>query len=163
MLEDKDDKLQEALDYFKELWSKFIKFLQDKFFFSNKYDDLIDELHEEEIIDDEVHRMMHQFEDQLKMQGIDLNTYCQFTGTTHEDMHKQMEPEATKRVKYRYLIDEVANAEKIEVSDEEASEEAGHMAEHYGMEKDEFLKQFGGLEVVKYDLRMHKALDILSK
>ena len=45
-------KLQEALDYFKDLWQKFIKFLQDKFFSSNKYDDLIDELHEEEIIDD---------------------------------------------------------------------------------------------------------------
>ena len=53
MLEDKVDKLQEALDYFKELWNKFIKFLQDKFFSSNKYDDLIDELHEEEIIDDD--------------------------------------------------------------------------------------------------------------
>ena len=53
MLEDKVDNLQEALDYFKELWNKFIKFLQDKFFSSNKYDDLIDELHEEEIIDDE--------------------------------------------------------------------------------------------------------------
>ena len=78
-------------------------------------------------------------------------------------MHKQMEPEALRRVKYRYLIDEVATAEKIEVSDEEAAEEAGNMAEHYGMDKEEFLKQFGGLEVVKYDLRMHKALDILSK
>ena len=53
MLEDKVDNLQEALDYFKELWNKFIKFLQDKFFSSNKYDYLIDELHEEEIIDDE--------------------------------------------------------------------------------------------------------------
>lgn len=53
MLEDKVSKLQEALDYFKELWKKFIKFLQDKFFSSNKYDDLIDELHEEEIIDDD--------------------------------------------------------------------------------------------------------------
>ena len=52
MLENKVDKLQEALDYFKELWQKFIKFLQDKFFSSNKYDDIIDELHEEEIIDD---------------------------------------------------------------------------------------------------------------
>ena len=51
----------------------------------------------------------------------------------------------------------------IEVTDEEALEEAGNMAEHYGMDKEEFLKQFGGLEVVKYDLRMHKALDILSK
>ena len=53
MLEDKVYKLQEALDYFKELWKKFIKFLQDKFFSSNKYDDLIDELHEEEIIDND--------------------------------------------------------------------------------------------------------------
>ena len=52
MLEDKVDKLQETLNYFKKLWNKFIKFLQDKFFSSNKYDDLIDELHEEEIIDD---------------------------------------------------------------------------------------------------------------
>ena len=53
MLEDKVDKLQETLNYFKELWNKFIKFLQDKFFSSNKYDDLIDELHKEEIIDDD--------------------------------------------------------------------------------------------------------------
>lgn len=52
----KVDKLQETLNYFKELWNKFIKFLQDKFFSSNKYDDLIDELHEEEIIDDDLER-----------------------------------------------------------------------------------------------------------
>lgn len=45
--------MQEALYYFKELWEKFIKFLQDKFFSSNKYDDLIDELYKEEIIDDD--------------------------------------------------------------------------------------------------------------
>ena len=53
MLEDKVDKLQETLNYFKELWNKFIKFLQDKFFSSDKYDDLINELHKEEIIDDD--------------------------------------------------------------------------------------------------------------
>ena len=52
MLEDKISKLQETLDYFKELWQKFIEFLQDKFFSSNKYDDIIDELYEEKIIDD---------------------------------------------------------------------------------------------------------------
>ena len=52
MLEDKVSKLQETLNYFKELWKKFIEFLQDKFFFNNKYDDFIQELHDEEIIDD---------------------------------------------------------------------------------------------------------------
>ena len=52
MLEDKVSKLQEALNYFKELWQKFIEFLQNKFFSNDKYDDFIQELHEEEIIDD---------------------------------------------------------------------------------------------------------------
>ncbi len=51
-LEDKVSKLQETLDFFKELWQKFIRFLQDKFFSSNKYDDLINDLYNEDIIDD---------------------------------------------------------------------------------------------------------------
>ena len=51
-LEGKVSKLEEALSYFKELWRKFIEFLQDKFFSNNKYDDFIQELREEEIIDD---------------------------------------------------------------------------------------------------------------
>ncbi len=52
-LEDKVSKLEETLNYFKELWEKFIKFLQDKFFSSNKYDDIINDLYEEEILDEE--------------------------------------------------------------------------------------------------------------
>ena len=116
-----------------------------------------------EIIDDEVHRMIHQFEEQLRMQGLSVEQYLQFTGATHEDMHKQMEPEAEKRVKYRYLIELVAEAEKIEISDEDAEAEADKMAAEYGVEKAEFMKHFGGLEVVKYDMTMRKALEILGE
>jgi trigger factor len=116
----------------------------------------------EEIIDDEVHRMMHQFEEQMRMQGLTLDQYFEFSGTTHEDMHKQMEPEATKRVKYRYLIEEVADKEKIEISDKDAEEEAQKMADQYAVSKEEFLTHFGGLETVKYDMRMKKAIQIIS-
>ena len=58
---DKVPKLQKTLDYFKELWKKFIKFLQDNYFSSNKYDDLIDELYEEEIIDDDLEVIQNEF------------------------------------------------------------------------------------------------------
>lgn len=116
-----------------------------------------------EIIDDEVHRMLNQFGQQLQMQGISLDQYLQFTGATHEDMHKQMEPEAEKRVKYRYLIEEVADAEKIEINDADAEAEAEKMAAEYGVDKVEFLSHFGGLDVVKYDMRMRKALEILGE
>lgn len=115
-----------------------------------------------EIIDDEIHRMINQFGDQLRMQGLSVDQYLQFTGLSHEDLHKQMEPEATKRVRYRYLIEEVANTEKIEISDEDANSEALDMAANYDVSKEEFLTHFGGLEVVKYDMRMRKALEILG-
>ncbi len=116
-----------------------------------------------EIVDDEVHRMLNQFSEQLRMQGISLDQYLQFTGAKQEDLHKQMEPEAEKRVKYRYLIEEVADKEKIEINDADAEAEAEKMANEYGVDKAEFLAHFGGLDVVKYDMRMRKALEILGE
>ena len=115
-----------------------------------------------EIISDEVHRMIHQFEEQLAGQGLNIEQYYQFAGMDHEKLHTQMEPEATKRVKFRFLLEEVANAEKIEISDKEVDEEAEKMATTYGMAKDEFLNAFGGNEIVKYDLRMRKAIETVK-
>lgn len=115
-----------------------------------------------EIIDEEVHRMMHQFEDQIKMQGITLEQYVQFSGMTMEDFHKQMEPEATKRVQERYLLEEVANQEKVDFKDDEVNEKAEEMAKNYGITKDELVSQFGGIEVVKYDMKMRKAIEIIK-
>ena len=51
-LEDKVSELQKIVDYFKELWKKFIEFLQDKFFSTNKYDDVINDLYDEDVLDD---------------------------------------------------------------------------------------------------------------
>lgn len=115
-----------------------------------------------EIIDDEVHRMIHQFEEQLKMQGLNLEQYAEFTGMTHEKLHEQMEPEATKRIKYRYLLEKVAEVEKIEVTDEEAEKSAEEMATNYGITKEELLKAYGSLEVVKYDIKMRNAIEIIK-
>lgn len=116
----------------------------------------------EEILDDEIHRMIHQFEDQLKTQGLNIEQYYQFSGSSHEDLHKQMEGEATKRIKYRYLLEEVIEKEKIEVSDEDANKQAEEMAANYGMEKDELIKAYGSLEFIKYDMKMRKAIEIVQ-
>lgn len=116
----------------------------------------------EEIIDDEVHRMIHQFEDQLKMQGLNIEQYYEFSGMTHEKLHEQMEPEATKRIKYRYLLEKVAEVENIEVTDEEAGKQAEEMAANYGISKEELLKAYGSLEVVKYDMKMRNAIEVIK-
>jgi len=115
-----------------------------------------------EIISEEVHRMIDGYANQLKMQGIDMEQYFQLTGTTHEDLHKQMEPEATKRIKYRYVIEEIAEQEKIEFTEKEVEEKAKEMAENYGIKVEELINAYGTLDVVKYDITMHKALEILK-
>ena len=116
----------------------------------------------EDIIDDEVHRMIHQFEEQLRMQGLKMEQYLEFSKMTMDDVHKNIEPEATKRIKYRYLLEAVAEAEKIEVTDEEADKDAEEMAQNYGISKDELLKAFGSMEVLKYDAKMRKTLEFLK-
>lgn len=115
-----------------------------------------------EIIDDEIHRMVDQMSEQLKMNGITLEQYMQFTGMTHEDLHKQYEEMATKRVKERFLLENVAKVEKIEVSDKDAEAKAEEMAKSYGMTKEDLLKEFGGLDMVKYDMKMRAAINIVK-
>ena len=116
-----------------------------------------------EIIDDEVHRMINQYAEQLKMQGMDFNEFMKMTGTKEEDLHKQMEPEAEKRVKYRFMLEKVAEVENISFTKEEIDNKANEMATSYGVTKEELLKAFGSLEVVEYDMKMHKALEILKE
>jgi len=116
-----------------------------------------------EIISEEVHRMIDGYANQLKMQGIDIEQYYKITGTTHEDLHKQMEPEATKRIKYRYVIEEIAEAEKVDFNEKEVEAKAKEMAENYGISVDELIQAYGSLDVVKYDMKMHRALEILKE
>ena len=117
----------------------------------------------DEIVDDEVHHMIHQMEDNLRMQGLSLDQYMEFTKTNHEDLHKQMEDEATKRVKMRYLLEEIIEKENITVTDKDAEEEAKKLAEDYGVTVEDFKTQIGGLEMVKYDLKMRKAMEVVTK
>ena len=116
----------------------------------------------EEMVNEEVKRLMGRFEEQMKMQGISLELYYQFTQSTEEDLRNQMEKEAFNNVLYRLMLEEIMNIEKVEVSEEEASKEAEELAKKYQMEKEDFLKQFGGLEMIQYDLEMRKVVELLK-
>ena len=117
----------------------------------------------EEIIEDEVHRMLDQYANQLKMQGMNIDDYYKMTGTKEEDLHKMMEPEATKRVKYRYLIEEVAIKEDLKFTEEEIKARAEEMAKQYGISVEELVKAYGSMDIIEYDLKMHKALEIIKE
>jgi len=117
----------------------------------------------QEIISDEVHRMIHQFEEQLQMQGLNMEQYFQFTGLDHDKMHEQMEPEATKRIKSRYLLEGIAEIEDFQITEEEAKKAATQMAEEYGMEEEQLMEMIGGMDALKYDCKMRKSLELLKE
>ena len=117
----------------------------------------------EEMVDEEIDRLLHRYEEQLKMQGISLDLYYQFTKTTENDLRNQLEKEAYKNVLYRLMLEEITKLEKIEITDKDAEKEAKTLAEKYNMKKDEFLQAFGGIEMIKYDLEMRTVIDRLKE
>ena len=115
----------------------------------------------EVMINEEVDRMLKQYEENLKMQGITLDLFYQYTSSNEEALREQMKEEGTKRVTFRLMLEQIAKEEKINITDEEVEKEATTLAKKYEMEKDEFLNAFGGLDMIKYDLTMRQTLDLI--
>lgn len=119
---------------------------------------------DEEIVDAEVERMYKEFTNRLKMQGIDEELYFAYAKVTKEKVKEDMKKEAETRVKYRYLLEAIVKAEKIEISEKDAKAELKKMAENYKMTEEDLLKEFNNsLEVLKYDLAMRKAIEVLKE
>lgn len=118
---------------------------------------------EEEVIQDEANRMYNQFMERMSYQGLTEELYLQYTNSKKEDLLKQMHSEALNRIKERYLLESIVEKENIDVSENEVLDEINSMSKKYNMEKEELIKAFGGIDVVKYDLKMKKAISIIKK
>lgn len=117
----------------------------------------------EELVHEEVHRMMDSYNQKLQMQGLSLEQYMQFTNKTMEDLENELKDEASKNITYRYMLEHIAEKENLEISEEEIKEETTRLAQMYQMSEEELIGAFGGVEMVKYDLRMRKAIEFLKE
>ena len=115
------------------------------------------------MVDEETERLIGRFEEQMKMQGISLDLYYQFTQSSEKELKEHMEKDAYNNVLYRLMLEEIMNQEKIEISLEDAEKEAEELANKYQMKKEDFLKEFGGLEMVQYDLEVRRTIDLLKE
>lgn len=116
----------------------------------------------EELVHEEIHRMIDTYKERLKMQGLSIEQYMQFTKQTMEDLESNLKKEAEKNLTYRYMLEEIAKLEKIDISDEDAEKEAERLAELYQMTKEELISAFGGIEMIKYDLKMRNTVEFLK-
>ncbi len=118
----------------------------------------------EAMVNTELDRMVQEFGQRLQMQGMNLDLYYQFSGTSEEALREQMKEDAGKRVRTNLVLEAIVEAENIEVSEEEIDAELSKMAEMYKMEVEQIkqmLAMQGGNDAVAADLKVRKAIDFL--
>lgn len=117
----------------------------------------------EAMIDTQVQQMTQEFAQRMQSQGLSMEQYFQFTGLTVDKMREEMRPQAVKRIETRLVLEAIAKAENIEITDEKVDEEIAKMAEMYKMEVEK-LKEYMGeseKEQMKADMAVQEAVKVL--
>lgn len=117
----------------------------------------------EAMIDTQTRSMMDDFANRMAQQGLGMEQYLQFTGSTVEQLMEQMKPDALKRIQSGLVLEAIAEAEHIEISDEDVNAEIENMAGMYNMEADKLKEMIGDSEKenMKKDLAIQKAVDLI--
>lgn len=115
----------------------------------------------EEMIHEEVHRAMNEFLGGMQQQGISPEMYFQITGTSEDDLHKQYEADADKRVRTNLVIEAIAAAENFTTSDEEVKAEIEDLAGQYNMPVEQVEKLLP-VDMLKHDIAMKKAVEVIA-
>ncbi len=117
------------------------------------------------MVDEQARRIADDFARRLQAQGFSMDQYMQIMGTTVDAYLEQVKPEALKRIQNSLVLEAVAKAENIEISDEQVEEEISRMAEAYKMEADKLKEMMGEyeLEQMKNDLAVQKAAELLGE
>ena len=117
----------------------------------------------DKMIDAQAENMVQDMARRMQSQGLSLDMYLKYTGMTVEQMKEQARPDAEKRIRTRRVLEAVAKAENIQISDEKVDEEVAKMAEAYKMEVEKLKSYMSESDVkqMKEDLAVQQAVDLL--
>ena len=113
------------------------------------------------MFDNEVDRMLQEFEQRLQMQGMNLELYFQFSGQNEQALRDQMKEEAEQRVRGSLTLEAIGKAENIEASEEEINEELEKMSSQYNMTVENIRTALGNLDALKGDIIARKTVQFL--
>lgn len=118
----------------------------------------------EPMINTQTRQMADDFAQRMMQQGLTMEQYFQFTGLTEEKMLEDLRPQALKRIQTRLVLEAIAQAENIEISDEKLDEEIAKMAEAYNMEADKLKEYMGENEKkqMKEDIAIQEAVTLIA-
>ncbi|MBF1153917.1 MAG: trigger factor [[Eubacterium] sulci] len=115
------------------------------------------------MVADEMDRMIQELEQQMRYQGLNIQQYLQFTGSTLDDFRIEIKPEAEKRVATRIVLRSIGDVENVEVTDEDLDKELQRMSEAYNTDPENIKKMLGeeNLAFFRKDIALTKVMDML--
>ncbi len=114
------------------------------------------------MFENEAENFVRDYDSRLRMQGLDLNTYCKYTGQTLDSLREQFKPMAERQVKTRLALEKIVELEGITASEEEINNEYENLAKAYGMTADK-VKELVDADAIKADLSVKKAVDFVKE
>ncbi len=114
------------------------------------------------MFENETENFVRDYDNRLRMNGLDLQTYFKYTGMDLDTLRGQMRPDAEKQVKTRLALEKIAVKEAVAVSEEEIEEEYKRLAEVYGMEADK-VKEAVEADAIAEDLKVKKAIELVRE
>ena len=109
----------------------------------------------------ETENQLRDYDNRLRMQGLDLGTYLKYTGLDLDKMREQFRPRAERQVKTRLALEKIAELENLTVTDEDTEAEIKKIADMYGLETDKVKEQVSP-DMLAEDIRVGKAVDIVK-
>ena len=117
------------------------------------------------MVEYQTQQMLDDFGRRMQSQGLSLEQYFQFTGMTEADYKEQMKPRALQNIQSRLVLEAVAEAEKLEATEEDLEKEYAKMAEQYKLDVDKVKEIFGECqkEELKKDIVIQKAAELVTE
>ena len=110
----------------------------------------------------ETENFVRDYDNRLRSQGLDLNTYFKYTGLTLDNLREQMRPQAERQVKARLALEKIVALENIEATEDDINEEYQNIANAYGVELDQ-VKASIDSEAIAADMKVKKAMDLVKE
>ncbi|MBM2658402.1 trigger factor [Staphylococcus pseudoxylosus] len=115
----------------------------------------------EAMINTELDRMVQEFGQRMQQQGLNLETYFQISGQDESQLREQMKDDAEERVKTNLTLTAIADAEEVEVSDDDIDKELEKMSGQFNISVEDIKQTLGNTDIVKNDVRIQKVIDLL--
>lgn len=115
------------------------------------------------MVQSEMDSMMNEFDQQLRGQGMDLNSYLKYMGQESAAFRETLKEDAFKKTKTRMIVSKIADQEDFEVTNEEVTEQLEQMAQQYGLEIEKLTEMIGAenVGVIRGDIKIKKAVDFM--